>query len=77
MKIKCEDEQYHQDKKEEEITDYIQSKIDGSDYDRGQIETISATSLNCAEALGNLIDILRQKDILTDKDIHKIVEEIY
>ncbi len=48
--------------KEEEISDFIESKL--YCYDNG-------------EFMGKLVNILREKNILTDKDIHELVSHIW
>ncbi len=74
MKIKP---KYYPNAEEEiEISKYIEVMLDGTDYDRGSIETIEATGENCSKAIGKLINILREKEILTDQDIHSLVYNI-
>ena len=62
---------------EVEISDFIENEIDGSDQERGQIETTEATAENSAKAIGNLISILREKNLIDDEDVKKVVSGIW
>lgn len=68
-KIKVEDSFRISGYKRVEVSDYIKNQLDGCDYDRGQIEAVEATANNAAEALGFLVDKLRERDLLTDEDV--------
>ena len=56
---------------------YIVNKLDGSDYERGELETLHATLKNSITLLAGLINILQEKNILSNKDITDITKDIY
>ena len=53
---------------------YVERKLNGSDYERGQIEELEAGLNNSHKALGRLITLLAQKDLLTAPEITEIVQ---
>ena len=63
---------YHGKDETLEVEDYIVKHLDGADYDRGQIEAVSATADNAVRGLGKLLSLLVDKDILTTSDIKEI-----
>ena len=40
------------------VEDYVESSLDGTDYNHGVTEATARTANNCAEALARLCDIL-------------------
>ena len=62
---------------EQDVFMYLKDILDGSDYERGELETINATSSNIIKAFANLIVILKDKDILNNEDILKITDGIW
>jgi predicted ATP-dependent serine protease len=51
---------------------YIQRKCDGSDYDRGAIETAQAAASNAGDVLGRLVQVLYDKGVISKDDVYKI-----
>lgn len=65
-------------KKDDSISDIIQSKIDGADYGRGRLEAADATAGNAAACLGNLVQLLVEKGVVLESEIEeKILDGIY
>lgn len=48
----------------ESLEDFAARSLDGGDYDRGQIETIEATTRNNSRAIGRLLAALVEKGTL-------------
>jgi len=55
------------------ISDAVEAHIDGSDYDTGEIETIRTEVNNLTMCVGNLVEILVEKNMLTEKDVEEVV----
>ncbi len=56
----------------EEETDLdtaVARRLNGSDYDRGQVEAAAAEARNAVEFLGRLVNVLADKKILTEEDL--------
>lgn len=51
------------------VAEAIQAECDGADYDRGQIETIAATSAKTSQFLGKLVALLHDANVLTEEEI--------
>jgi len=62
---------------EVDVSEFIRSKIDGEDQDRGQLETTERTADNAAKTIGNLVAILRERNLIDNDDIEKIVYGIW
>ncbi len=60
--------------KELELIDHIARSLDGSDYDRGALESCEAQAKNVSEAFARLIEVLVNKNILDKKDVYQIVD---
>jgi hypothetical protein len=55
------------------ISDYVSKKLSGRDYDKGEIEEHAASIMNILDAIGNLCDVLVQKNMLTAKELSQII----
>ncbi|KKK93537.1 hypothetical protein LCGC14_2691890 [marine sediment metagenome] len=49
------------------------SNLDGEDYDRGSVETIEATARNNSQAIGKLLEVLLDKDVIQLPDVRIIL----
>lgn len=56
------------------ISTYTQRELDGTDYDRGQLEAVGAGLDNGHAAFGRLLDLLAEKEIINANELVKIVE---
>ena len=72
MKIKATD--YIGRSTEMTLATYVEQKIDGSDYDRGQLKAIGNTAENAGTVLGRLIETLADKGILKLDEVESIVK---
>lgn len=57
-----------------EVADFVQAGLDGSDYGRGSLETVEATTRNLVESYARLIDNLVSKGQLSAEEVHHIVK---
>lgn len=57
------------------IPDYVERSLDGSDHERGELETLRATNKNCIKFLAELISFLEFQGVLTEPDIEKICSQ--
>ena len=60
-----------------ELIEYIKNSIDGDDYDRGSLEAARATADKAAEVIANLIQFLRNKDLINNEEIIELMRGIY
>lgn len=60
-----------------EASKFITRALDGSDYERGSLETVEAQARNVTEAFGRLIQVLSDKDIITDGQVHFVALGYY
>lgn len=51
------------------IEDAVTAELDGTDYDRGRLEEVEATSANTARFVGKLTERLFDKGVLSKEDI--------
>ena len=58
---------------ESDITEFIQEKTSGADYDRGSLEVAQAAATNVGIVVSNLANILYEKKLLTDSEIEDLV----
>lgn len=54
------------------IEEFLNDRLDGSEYDRGVVEEVAKTSSNTKEAFARLCAILESKNVLTKEDIFLI-----
>jgi len=59
------------------VKDFIQNKIDGTGYDRGELEAIQASIDNTGAIVSNLVSFLKKNKIIDDIEIMKLVKGIY
>lgn len=59
------------------VKEYINMKLDGEDYDRGQLEAIEKTAANCKELLANLSQHLVDSNIMKESDVEKLCEGMW
>ncbi len=55
------------------MEDLAINSLDGSDYERGELETIIATVENNSRAIGNLLGIMTEKEMINLDDVKKIL----
>lgn len=55
------------------IEDYVERALDGSDYGRGQLETVEERARNTSEMMARLISVLYKSKTLSRKQIEAIV----
>lgn len=55
------------------VAEAVEIAVKGEDYDRGELETIKATSDNTAKMLGQLMLTLHNKTVLSDKEVCGII----
>lgn len=55
------------------VADLVLRELDGSDYDKGQLETIDSTVDKTVDAFGRLLNVLAEKKILTAEEIAQVV----
>ena len=51
----------------------VRSEMSGDDYDTGALEAARATADNCSEALGHLLELLIEREIVGVNDIPRIL----
>lgn len=54
-----------------DISDAVEAKCDGADYDRGALETAQATARNTSQLLGRLVELLHAQGVLSDAQIQE------
>jgi len=59
------------------IGEYVTKQLDGQDYERGELETISATANKCVSYLAKLTALLEKNGTLTVAQVKKISDEAY
>jgi hypothetical protein len=52
---------------------YVRRRLDGADYERGEIETIRATADNVLNGFAELVQLLYDKGVVNRSDIENIV----
>ena len=57
----------------ESVQNYVINRLDGSDYGRGELETIKTTLENQSESIARLIDLLATKEQLSARDVEMVV----
>ena len=67
MKVKI--KRIFDDEKTVDLIAYVESQVNGDDYDRGALESAQATADNAGVLLGKLIDVLAAKKVLTDANL--------
>lgn len=55
--------------------EFVDFCLDGSDYDRGQMEEIKANAENCKSAIGRLTQILYDRKLITRQDVYTIADQ--
>jgi hypothetical protein len=60
------------DSKKCDAKTFIESRLDGDDYERGAIESARAQGENVSVAFARLIQILFDKKVLTQAEVEKI-----
>lgn len=55
-----------------DIKQFIAIKVDGSDYGRGQIESVEASIKNLTDIVTNLIILLHDREIISTHEIRNI-----
>ncbi len=56
----------------------IQKRLNGQGYEVGQLEAIEYTGVNTAVTLSNLLELLQEKGVITDKEVKdRIVSGFY
>lgn len=72
MKIKtC---RYGEKREYNSIEEYAEQRLDGSDYDVGQLEAAVTTARNNSGAIGRLLDLLADKGLVNAEDAGNIIE---
>lgn len=56
------------------VASAVECECDGTDYDRGSVETAEATARNTMRFLGRLVETLHEKELLTNGDVLKLLE---
>jgi hypothetical protein len=56
------------------LVDFVQVNLDGSDYGQGQLEDLAGTSKNIVEAFARFLEVLSDKNLLTDDEVHLIIK---
>jgi hypothetical protein len=51
------------------LEQYLEWKLDGSDYERGALEEIAATGRNHIRAFSRLLEVLVKKGVITESDL--------
>lgn len=64
---------YANSSKDLTISEAIEAVLDGEDYDRDKLETAQATANNAASMMGELLEILHNKKVLSDSDIGGLI----
>ena len=64
----------HWQGRERTAEEFASGELDGSDYERGELETIKAEAGNVKEAFARLIGILHARGDLNEFDVHFIVK---
>lgn len=57
------------------IEEYIEFKLDGEDYETGILESAAATAKNNSKAIGRLLNVLAEKEIIDADDVANIVDD--
>lgn len=73
MKIKI--KRMFEDEQTVDLLSYVESQVDGDDYDRGALESARATANNAGLLLAKLIDVLAAKKVLTDDDLFSLFRD--
>lgn len=58
---------------QQDLDTFAERCLDGSDYDSGQIEALSSTTRKTCRAIGTLLSILREKELIGNKDIADVL----
>lgn len=53
----------------------VEACLDGSDYERGQIEEIKATAGNTQSAIARLTQILYDRKLITRQDVYTVADQ--
>lgn len=59
--------------KEQSLQDYVEEHLDGSDFERGSLETAQATARNVLTAFSRLVEVLAEKKVITTAEFSQIV----
>ena len=57
------------------MLEFATEEFDGSDYGRGQIETVAQTTENLRHALGRLLGVLADKGHISEQDVYFIIKD--
>lgn len=67
-------DRYNQDIFDDRTVDsFVESELNGFDYDIGQIEVLASSNRNIRKYLGNLTKVLLDKGVLTEKEIFQMI----
>ena len=57
-----------------EVSTFIREGVDGSDYGRGELETLHASTNNILASFTKLVEVLNAKDIISENEIFYIIK---
>ena len=60
--------------RERTMEEFVVEELDGSEYDRGELETMRAEIKKTVEAFAGLLQTLSDKGVLNDVDVFKVVK---
>lgn len=55
------------------VAEYVETNLDGSDYEHGAVETAEATANNCKNYLAKLTALLVEKKLLTEDELTNLL----
>jgi len=58
----------------DDLEDYAEAKLDGSECERGALEEAAATAANNSKALGRLLDLFAERGLISSDNVTYIVE---
>lgn len=58
---------------QQDLDTFAERCLDGSDYDSGQLEALSSTTRKACRAIGKLLSILREKELIGNEDIAAVL----
>lgn len=56
------------------IREYVLENLDGSDYDSGQLETLSRTVDNISGAFARLVEHLVSKNLMNKEEVQLVIK---
>ena len=68
----------YRDEPFDSVSKCVQAHLDGSDHERGELETLNSGQYNLSICVAQLIEVLVKKGVLTEKEVkEKVLDSLF